>query len=269
MEPKEMVPMAGTMDRGTAPAPAPPAPVQHDGLAIASLICAFFIPLLGIVFGHVSRHLAKKEHRPKSGIALAGLIIGYIFMAVGIIVAIAVGAAVSTSTTAVSAQSTAPAQTSAPPTTAAPTTEAPSPSPSVLTGPVGTTYTVTNSDGTSYDVTLQKVIDPATGANEFYTPGSGKRFVAAVFRITGNSGTSKDDVNLLATVNGSDEQVYEPAFDEVAGYTNFNAGDFNVSPGASQTGAVVFTVPSGAKVASVQWSAGFGSDNSATWTVSG
>jgi len=227
----------------------------------------FFIPPLGIVFGHVSRHAAKRAYRAKSGIALAGLILGYIFTAAGIIVAIAVGAAVSTIPTAVSAHPAASAQASAP--AAAPTAAAPSPSQSALTGPVGTMYTVISSDGTSYDVTLQKVVDPVTGTNEFYTPDSGKRFVAAVFRITGRGGTAKDDANMLAAVNGSDEQVYQSVVDEVAGYTNFNAGDFNVSPAVSQTGAVVFAVPSGVSVASVQWSAGFGSDRSATWTVSG
>jgi hypothetical protein len=261
-----MVPMAGTIDKGMAPAPAPLMPPVHDGLAIASLICAFFISPLGIVFGHMSHHVSKQAHRAKSGIATAGLVLGYLFTAIGIVVAIAVGAAVSSAPSA-SVQPPAPAQTSAPATTAAPTTAAPSQS--ALTGPVGTTYTVSSSDGASYDVTLQKVIDPATGANEFYTPGSGKRFVAAVFRITGGSGTSKDDANLLATVSGSDEQVYQPVFDEVAGYTNFNGGEFNVSPGISQTGVVVFTVPSGVNVASVQWSAGLASDTSATWTVSG
>jgi hypothetical protein len=48
-----------------------PPPVQHDGLAVASLICAFFIPPPGIVFGHVSRHVAKQAHRAKPGIAWA------------------------------------------------------------------------------------------------------------------------------------------------------------------------------------------------------
>lgn len=42
-------------------AAAKPASLPHPYLASASLICAFFIPPLGIVFGHISRHLAKQE----------------------------------------------------------------------------------------------------------------------------------------------------------------------------------------------------------------
>jgi hypothetical protein len=71
---------------------------------------------------------------------------------------------------------------------------------------------------------------------EFNTPDAGTRFVAAVFRVTGTSGTSHDDVNLDATANGSDGQVYQPVFSTLAGYTNFNSGDFTVTPNVSETG---------------------------------
>ena len=82
--------MAGTINQGMAPAPTPLMPPVHDGLAIASLVSAFFIPPLGIIFGHISHHVSKQAHRARSGIATAGLVLGYLFTAIGIIVAIVV-----------------------------------------------------------------------------------------------------------------------------------------------------------------------------------
>jgi hypothetical protein len=38
-------------------------PSENDGFAIASLVTAFFVPILGIIFGHVSNHRAKVAHR--------------------------------------------------------------------------------------------------------------------------------------------------------------------------------------------------------------
>ena len=113
-----------------------------------------------------------------------------------------------------------------------------------------------------------QVIDPAQGTDEFNQPDNGKRFVSAVLTITGVSGTAQDDANNDATLNGSDHQVYQPDFDSIAGYTNFNSGDFSVSPGTSQIGAVTFQVPDGVTVTSVVWanSSGFGG-GTATWTI--
>ena len=70
-------------------------PPARDGLAIASLVCAFFVPILGIIFGHVSNHNANKAGREKSGLAIAGLILGYIFTgltALITVIAVAMGA---------------------------------------------------------------------------------------------------------------------------------------------------------------------------------
>lgn len=253
--------MAGTIDKGMAPAPAPLMPPVHDGLAIASLICAFFIPPLGIVFGHMSHHVAKQAHRARSGIATAGLVLGYLFTAIGIIVVIVVGAAAS-STPSVSAPPT--ARTYAPPTTAAPTTAAPSPSQSALTGPIGTTYTVTAGDGTAYTVTLDQVsqnINP--GAYE--TPqNAGDHYAAAQFTITGTSGSTADDANSDAAAIGSDGQQYSYA--SIVSLPTFSYGEFHVSPGISVKGWVAFELPPGVTVASVQWAPSL-TGSAATWTV--
>jgi hypothetical protein len=157
--------------------------------------------------------------------------------------------------------------TPAPPST---TKAAPSPTPSPsnsLSGPIGTTFRVTNGSNV-VDVSLTKVIDPAQGADQYTTPDPGKRFVGAVFKLKGVTGSSSDDANSDASLLGSDGQTYSPDFNDIAGYTNFNSGEFNVSAGETSVGAVVFQVPSGVKVSKIEWSAtgGFGG-TPAEWQV--
>ena len=95
-------------------------PSARDGLAIASLVCAFFVPILGIIFGHVSNHNAKQAGRAKSGLAIAGLILGYIFTgltALITVIALAMGAGSASGTATASPAkpaSSAPAQLSKP-----------------------------------------------------------------------------------------------------------------------------------------------------------
>jgi hypothetical protein len=66
---------------GTPPKP----PHQHDGLAITSFVLSMCTLLVGalasipaVITGHISRSRARQEGRAPSGLALAGLIIGYI-----------------------------------------------------------------------------------------------------------------------------------------------------------------------------------------------
>jgi hypothetical protein len=104
------------------------------------------------------------------------------------------------------------------------------------------------------------VIDPAQGADQFTTPDNGNRFVGAVFTITGTSGTLSDDANNDATLIGSNGQTYTADFDSIAGYTNFNNGEYNVSAGENSAGAVTFQLPLTVNVTKIEWSAngGFG-----------
>lgn len=79
-----------TIPENIQPTGLPPAPVykQDSSLAIASLICGLvgwtFIPVLGAIAAVILGHLAKKEIRESNGqfsgegMALAGLILGYI-----------------------------------------------------------------------------------------------------------------------------------------------------------------------------------------------
>lgn len=66
---------------GNVPSPAPsPGP---NGLAIASLVCGFTaLSIVAIILGHMSRGQSRREGQASSGLALAGLILGYITLAV-------------------------------------------------------------------------------------------------------------------------------------------------------------------------------------------
>lgn len=145
---------------------------------------------------------------------------------------------------------------------------APSQSSSAATGSPGTTFAVSDTGtGTSYSVTLNKVVYGLSGANEAYTPDPGKRYVVADFTVRGIKGTtSNNDANSDATIVGSDDQTYSPVFDQVAGYTNFNSGDFTLTPGEKESGAVVFELPDTVDGIRVQWQE-FLSDAVGTWEL--
>lgn len=63
-----------------------PPPRGTNGLAVASLICAFVFAPLGIVFGHISLSQIKKTGEEGRGLAIAGLVIGYVITALTVLV---------------------------------------------------------------------------------------------------------------------------------------------------------------------------------------
>jgi len=89
---------------------------------------------------------------------------------------------------------------------------------------------------------------------------------AAEFSITGKTGQSSDDANSDAVAVGSDSHDYTSSADDVTAGTNFNSGEFNVTPGQTVTGWVSFELAPGATMASIQWSPGLGGQT-ATWTL--
>ena len=129
-------------------------------------------------------------------------------------------------------------------------------------GRIGSSFELKDGSGNLYRVTLTKVIDPATGKNQFTVPVAGKRFVGLVFRVKALTGSPRDeDANNDAAVIGSNGQNYSADFGGIAGYTNFDHGAIRVSPGETVTGSVTFQLPEDVKVSTVQWTAlsGFGS----------
>jgi len=180
-------------------------PSARDGLAIASLVCAFFVPILGIIFGHVSNHNAKKAGREKSGLAVAGLILGYIFTGITAlitVIALAMGAGSASGTATASPAkpaSSAPAQLSKP--------SAPSAKPTTLLRASGsgnyTTAKFTVGGSGDYDVhwTYQPTAD-------FASQG-----LSANFSIQADNGTDMqfNDPNQLGNGGSGVVHVYGDA----------------------------------------------------------
>ncbi len=50
-------------------------------MAIAALVCAFLCTPLAVIFGHVALSQIKKTNEDGKGLAIAGLVIGYIGLA--------------------------------------------------------------------------------------------------------------------------------------------------------------------------------------------
>jgi peptidyl-prolyl cis-trans isomerase B (cyclophilin B) len=87
---------------GAYPPPAPPPygpaggyygypqPQPTNGLAVASLICAFVFAPLGIVFGHVSLSQIRRTGEEGRGLAIAGLVVSYLVTALTVIAVVAV-----------------------------------------------------------------------------------------------------------------------------------------------------------------------------------
>lgn len=251
---------------GTVPPTVPPQgkdPAEHDGFAIASLVTAFFLPILGIIFGHLSNHRAKLAHRAKSGLAVAGLVLGYVFTVISVLVIIIVAAAASSTTSASMTPAPSASSAPAPPASSAPVQQAPA------TGTIGDTATITDDSGNIYSVTAKQVIDPAQPADEFNTPPNGQHLVGVVFTIKATSGTVNDAADNCATLMGSDGQAYDSTVSSIAGYDNTTTL-IKLNAGESQTLAVVFQVPNGVKATTVKWTPNSGmADSTATWNAAG
>jgi hypothetical protein len=68
-----------------APYGGPPMTVGTNGFAIASLICAFLCWPLGLIFGFIAKSQIKQRGQGGDGLATAGIIISFIWLALVII----------------------------------------------------------------------------------------------------------------------------------------------------------------------------------------
>lgn len=228
---------------GTTPASRPPgAPATSTNtLSILSLVFAFLFWPLGIIFGHVARSQTRRTGAGGHGLALAGLIISYMFGAITIFGIVLVASSSNTTTTSVVGRGSTPAKSAH----------------------VGSTLTIPG-----MSLMLQRVIDPAQGV-DYETPNSGDRFVGVEMMLT-NTGRAaiQDDANNNVSLVGSDGQTYISDVDAIAECTDFNSGTYTLAPGESSTGCVTFQVPDGVTVKKVEFTSlsGLGS-NSAEWQV--
>ena len=122
-------------------------------------------------------------------------------------------------------------------------------------GPLGATLDVHDFNGNTLAATVTKIVDPATGMDQFSQPNLGFRFVAVQMNLqSAAQKTISNNSNIDTTVIGTDNQGYSPDFNSVAECTNFNSGEFTLLPGYSETGCVVFQLPNGINVKTVQFS---------------
>ena len=153
------------------------------------------------------------------------------------------------------------------------TAGAPSPSgsesPASSSGQQGSTLAVSDSNGTQLDVTLQKITDPATGANAYSKPASGKHFVAIKLHIKNTAATTyQNNANNETTIVLSDGKTLHADYNPVAGCGNFDNGQIKLKNGAASTGCVTFQVPGSQKVTRVSYGNTVFPGITAQWRIS-
>jgi hypothetical protein len=67
------------------PPPYPYGPRGTNTMAILALVFAFVFAPLAILFGHIGRKQIRETGEDGDGLALAGLIMGYIFTGIGVL----------------------------------------------------------------------------------------------------------------------------------------------------------------------------------------
>ncbi|MGN6172539.1 MAG: hypothetical protein ACTHPS_06260, partial [Streptosporangiaceae bacterium] len=83
---------------------------------------------------------------------------------------------------------------------------------------VGATLGVSDSSGTKLDVAVEKVIDPASGANQYSNPASGKHFVGVKLRVRNKAATSyQNNANNETTIVLSSGKTRHADYNPIAG----------------------------------------------------
>jgi hypothetical protein len=222
--------------------PPPPAPYQMrppaglSGLAVASLVLGitwiFWLgSILALVFGYMALSRMKRTGDRGRGLAIAGIVLGWIGM-VMLVSVVALAAAASDDDT-----STGEPDTSS----GAETTEAGG-APEAGEAPEGQdVYAVGDTAHTSdLDVTVHQVQDPFEPTNEFETPQAGNRFVAVEAELT--NGT--DEPITWSSIMGAEltDSQNRPYTIALAG-TDLPQLDGDVPAGGGRRGWVTFEVP--------------------------
>ena len=134
---------------------------------------------------------------------------------------------------------------------------------------VGHTLSLTGiNSGEKVDVTVVKVVDPASGTG-ISSPPPGKRLVAVQFRLhnTGSATYNDTPANGAKVVDTKGQGFDSAIADTTSAGPNFPATT-TISPGGKALGFVVFEVPTGSKIAMVQFALNSGiSTDVGQWKV--
>lgn len=141
----------------------------------------------------------------------------------------------------------------------------------VATGHVGDTLTFTNFGGDQVDVTLVRVVDPATSSNPNNTPPAGSHWVGLEITVNNHSPYAYDDLEMFDGT-GSDGKKIDPdrtAY-SIAGFTGCTATAGDHQTGQPYTLCTGFLVPDGVTVTQIGVRVGGaeigGLADQATWT---
>lgn len=69
---------------------------KYNVLAIVSLVSAFFVSLVAVITGHIALHQIKRTGEQGRALAITGLVLGYLGLLAGIVIAIILIVAVAT-----------------------------------------------------------------------------------------------------------------------------------------------------------------------------
>lgn len=116
---------------------------------------------------------------------------------------------------------------------------------------LGATLSVDGRSGANHSVTMESIIDPASGVDPLSIPQVGQRFVGVVLEVTGSGVTN--DLNADATVVGTDGKRYIYLGVPIAECTNFAFGPIALQDGSPIDGCVTFGLPEGVDVAYVEF----------------
>ncbi|MDH2424731.1 DUF4352 domain-containing protein [Sphaerisporangium sp. TRM90804] len=144
----------------------------------------------------------------------------------------------------------------------------PTPSAAATQAGLGDTITVAGSDaGSKVAVKLNKVIKRAVPADEFTKPDNGSRFFAIEFALQNLGTVVYDDSPSNGTaIIDTEGQQYTPTIADVQGGVEYSS--VTVSPGDKRRGLVVFEVPQGAQIQTVQLALDSGFANqTAEWRI--
>jgi hypothetical protein len=154
------------------------------------------------------------------------------------------------------------------PATSAPAKEPAKQEPS--TASVGGSITLQGIDpGLKMKVTVAKVVNPATPAQDFSKPKAGNKFVALEIALenAGQAVYSDSPTNGAMLIDGEGQQ-FRSTFHDVQEGQSFG-GTATINTGDSRKGVIVFEVPEGAKLAKFQFALNSGfADQKGEWALS-
>jgi len=132
----------------------------------------------------------------------------------------------------------------------------------------GDTLALLTGAGHHFSIELSQVVDPAHATGNA-SPKHGRRFVAALFKLTNNSADGiSGDANADADVIASDDQTYSPAHISLTECNGTSGSAYHLASGKSGTSCVAFEVPTNATVQKVQfWPAAGGASKYGEWLV--